>query len=98
LCDAILNIGDDQDQVAGLGIEPASPAGLDACWDKLLDGPGKLVRLHLDPGQALGTGALGQLLQLFDPFSREPRRAALGIERTHLASGGERLAKDLELT
>ena len=57
---------------------------------ELLDRRGELVRLDLEPGQALGAVALDELRQLVEPLARELLRRALGVEAAHLAAAPRR--------
>ena len=92
----VLDVADDEDQVAVLGAGPLENGGVLLVSQELLVGRRDLAVQHSGPGQALGLVGLDELAQLVDLLPGEVLGVAVHVNETDGAAGLDRLGKDAE--
>ena len=89
----VLDVADDEDQVAVLGAGPLQNGGVLLVGQELLVGRRDLAVQHSGPGQALGLVGLDELAQLVDLLPGEVLGVAVHVNETDGAAGLDRLGR-----
>ena len=89
-------VGAEENQIPFLHAEALGKSGLLGIGEELDDRRLPLAVLHLDEGEALGPGSLGEFGEFLD-LARGDAGKALRINRLHHATGIKGRAEDLEL-
>src|SRR5208337_2309809 len=92
-----LGVGDDQDQVAGLCVEPLAKLRLGLLGEELGGRTGKSVGLDLEPDQSLGAERAGKLGQAVEVLAAVAIGSLGGTEPPDPMAELPGLLEDLEL-